>query len=102
MCDEEKEAKTQAQTMASGWMKKPRTTQDEVNGAFEADGRQSGSVFLGCIKHQEADKIVSNEVDEHLLADHCGAFGAKQLHADGGLDVAKTEFDTPSLAKKFR
>src|SRR5436190_1914909 len=68
-----------------------------VNRAFEADPFQRDVVFTSRFQHNRTDEVVSNEVEKKFPMNHLRVAAAQDFHLEGSFDMAKEQFDLPSL-----
>jgi hypothetical protein len=67
-----------------------------VQRAFETETRGVCVVKAGGAEHEGTNEVIGDEVHPEFAADHGGGLAAKDIGAEGGLDVAKEEFGAPA------
>ena len=73
-----------------------------LNAAFEAQPTRHLPDLGGRLQHQQTDGVVGDEMHQDFLLHHFRRATAQHVHAQGGLDVAKVQFDIPALEVQVR
>ena len=68
--------------------------QAQLHGMFEAELAWQPVGQKRCLRHDQSNEIVGQQVDPDFLDRHCRALATQPLHAQGGLDVAQIQFST--------
>ena len=74
---------------------------DGDDGALEGDAVEPDVVLRGGFEHEGADEVVPDAIHGQLLVNHRRGLAAKDVHAEGGLDVAQEEFGPPASTVEF-
>ena len=64
---------------------------------FEADSARSRLNLIGRIKHQQANRVVRDEIHQDFLPDQSRCTTTQNIHAHRRLDIPKEQFDIPAL-----
>ncbi len=83
-----------------GLPKNPRPRLDEIQRSLEAEFGNVEAVGHGSLPHEPADEVVGDEEHGDFLFDHGRGKTTQDLHAHGGFEVAKTQFDSPTQTKQ--
>ena len=72
-----------------------------IDRTFEAEPIQCHVVDGPRLNHQATDEVVGDQEHFQLLMHHLRALAAQDLHAHGGFEVAKPQFDFPAPDVEF-
>ena len=78
-----------------------RPLPDPGDGSLEGDTLERSIVSRGGFKHERSNEVVRNLIHGQLFVNHLGSLAAKNVHAEGGLDVAQEEFGQPASPVEF-
>lgn len=73
-----------------------------LNGGLETEPAWRLTRFLGRLDHQQANRVVGDEVHQDFFLHHLLGTTAQYVHAHRGFDVAKEQFDIPALEIQVR
>jgi len=72
-----------------------------IDGSLEAKTGDVDIIECGRLLHESADQVIGDDMQCDFLANHLGSAAAKHVHAEGDLDVAKEQLDTPAAEIKL-
>jgi len=70
-------------------------------GSFKAKPKWRYVSCRGCLQHQRAHKIISDQMHVKFLVHHVGRFASQDVHIHGYLDIAQEQFRPPPLKVKL-
>lgn len=78
----------------------PSVGHAKLQRVLEAQLDRQRTLQAGSLLHHPTDEIVGKQIDPDLLERHGGTLAAEYFQTHGGFQVAKVQFDMPSLLIK--